>query len=75
MLLANGANSNIGYHDVGYSDYAAAKCMGSLINISCERAVQLVMELQLFKMTALLVDYGADVGLLSPVWDVRGHGV
>jgi hypothetical protein len=35
--------------------------------------VQLAMELRLFKMVALLGEYGVDVELKAPVWDVQWH--
>ncbi|KAF1971119.1 kinase-like protein [Bimuria novae-zelandiae CBS 107.79] len=66
MLLAHGANPNLGYHGVRSG-------MRGLIAFSCGRIVQLAMELRLFGMAQLLLEYGADIGLAAPVWEARGH--
>lgn len=66
MLLAYGANPDIGYH----GDFSGLR---GPISLSCGRVVQLAMELRLLEMAQLLLEYGADEGLAAPVWEVRGH--
>ena len=73
MLLTHGADVNVGYHNVHHSDLAAAACMGSLINFSCGRVIQLAMELRLFGISAVLIDHDANIDLVSPVWNAPGH--
>lgn len=66
MLLAHGTNPNLGYHGVRSG-------MGGLIAFSSGRIVQLAMELRLFGIVQLLLEYGADRGLAARVWEARGH--
>jgi serine/threonine protein kinase len=66
MLLAHGANPNLGYHGVRSGSRG-------LIAFSCGRIIQLAMELRMFGMAQLLLEYGADIGLAAPVWEVLGH--
>jgi hypothetical protein len=33
----------------------------------------LAMDLRFVEMVQLLLEYGADIGLTSPVWGARGH--
>jgi serum/glucocorticoid-regulated kinase 2 len=66
MLLAHGANPNLGYHGVRSGKRG-------LVAFSCGRIVQMAMELRLFGMAQLLLEYGADIGLAAPVWEALGH--
>ncbi|KAJ4286974.1 hypothetical protein N0V90_012854 [Kalmusia sp. IMI 367209] len=59
MLLAHRANPNLGYHGVRSG-------MHGLIAFSCGRIVQLAMELRLFGMVQLLLEFGVDIGLAAP---------
>lgn len=66
ILLAHGADPNLGYHGVRLG-------MCGLIAFSCGRIVQLAMELRLSGMAQLLLEHGADIGLAALVWEARGH--
>ncbi|KAH6648208.1 kinase-like domain-containing protein [Truncatella angustata] len=84
LLLAHGADANVGYHcDSGGSlplprrqhgwDYQRAEAVPRKVNFSCGRAAQLAMELGHDEIVRLLMASGADVRLPQPVWAVQGH--
>jgi hypothetical protein len=58
ILLSNGANPNLGFHGIH-------NCMRSAL--SCGKIVQLAMDPRFLKMSQLLLEYGADIGLAFPV--------
>lgn len=60
LLLAHGANVNVGYHDL-----RATKIRS---NLFCGRAVQLAMDLRHLEIVHLLLESGADIDLKHPVW-------
>ncbi|EHK49813.1 hypothetical protein TRIATDRAFT_51468, partial [Trichoderma atroviride IMI 206040] len=68
LLLRNGANANVGYHDL----YAGL--MFKHIKFGCGRVIQLAMELKRHECIKLLLAAGADISLAQPVWRVPGHG-
>lgn len=72
MLLAHGADANVGYHGVGRCSELLAKCQDG-IGLSCGRVVKGVAEQRLYHMVRLLVQYGTDVGRETACWDVPGH--
>jgi serum/glucocorticoid-regulated kinase 2 len=73
MLLAHGADANVGYHGIGWHPYHSSNCACGPIDFSCGRVMQLAMELRFYEISLLLIKYGADVGLASPVWNAPGH--
>jgi serum/glucocorticoid-regulated kinase 2 len=64
LLLANGADVNVGYHDLACQQYPQP----TQISISCGRVVQLAMDLGRQDIVHLLLDSGADINLKQPVW-------
>ncbi|PNP46769.1 hypothetical protein TGAMA5MH_01721 [Trichoderma gamsii] len=67
LLLRNGANANIGYHDLIHD-------LGpEHIKFRCGRVIQLAMELKRYETIKLLLAAGADISLAQPVWCVPGH--
>jgi serum/glucocorticoid-regulated kinase 2 len=64
ILLNHGANPNLGYHGIHCGMRSA---------FSCGRIVELAMDLRFVEMVQMLLDHGADIGLVSPVWYARGH--
>ncbi|KAK8029847.1 hypothetical protein PG993_011138, partial [Apiospora rasikravindrae] len=73
LLLEHGADSNQGYHGL----YPAADQYKEgpdpapyWIHFHSGRAVQLAMELGYAEMVHLLLDYGADIDLPQPSWEV-----
>ncbi|KAK7955896.1 uncharacterized protein PG986_005118 [Apiospora aurea] len=78
LLLAHGADPNVGYHDLwlpgaGRETELAWDCEEPAIQFTCGRPVQLAMELGWRDVVDVLLDRGADVGLPQPVWGVPGH--
>lgn len=64
LLLTNGANANVGYHDLPPDidqDY----------EMVCGRVVQLAMELGNQEMVQLLLAFGCDISLQQPVWQLH----
>lgn len=84
LLLARGADANVGYHCDsrgllplprrlhGWGDQGAEAVPRKVI-FSCGRVVQLAMELGHDEIVRLLMESGADACLSQPVWDVQGH--
>jgi serum/glucocorticoid-regulated kinase 2 len=64
ILLTHRANPNLGYHGIHCGMRSA---------FSCGRIVELAMDLRFVEMVQMLLDHGADIGLVSPVWYARGH--
>ncbi|KAK8080897.1 protein kinase [Apiospora hydei] len=78
LLLAHGADPNVGYHDLWLPGAGREKelpwdCEDPTIQFTCGRPVQLAMELGLRDVVDVLLDRGADIGLPQPVWGVPGH--
>ncbi|KAH8131894.1 hypothetical protein LI328DRAFT_160673 [Trichoderma asperelloides] len=63
LLLAHGADVNIGFHDLNSSMLPS----NWPINVSCGRPIQLAMELEHYTMAKLLLDNGADINLAQPI--------
>ncbi|PTB37278.1 hypothetical protein M441DRAFT_83185 [Trichoderma asperellum CBS 433.97] len=63
LLLAHGADVNIGFHDLNSSMLPS----NWPININCGRPIQLAMELEHYNMVQLLLDKGADINLAQPI--------
>jgi serum/glucocorticoid-regulated kinase 2 len=72
LLLENGANVNVAYHDVPWQ-FDSLLQDGKRIGFSCGRAVQLGMELERKEIVQLLLCSGADIGLKQPIWDRAGR--
>ena len=72
LLLAHGANANVGYHDLRWRPEPMLGG-GEPVAFSCGRAVQLGMELKQLEIVLLLLSSGADIDLEQPIWDVAGH--
>ncbi|KAM0522406.1 hypothetical protein ACHAPE_001996 [Trichoderma viride] len=68
LLLRNGANASIGYHDL-IDDLGSTH-----IKFGCGRVLQLAMELKRHEAIKLLLTAGAGISLAQPVWCVPGHG-
>ena len=64
ILLNHGANPNLGYHGIHCGMRSA---------FFCGRIVELAMDLRFVEMVQMLLDHGADIGLVSPFWYARGH--
>lgn len=64
LLLAYGADVNIGFHDLDMTLLPG----GWPIDISCGRPIQLAVELEHHNVVQLLLDNGADINLAQPVW-------
>ncbi|KAH9211031.1 protein kinase, partial [Leptodontidium sp. 2 PMI_412] len=65
LLLASGADPNVGYHDLNHPlQYDGPTEIG----MACGRVVQLAMELGKQEIVQQLLDSGADVELPQPVW-------
>jgi serum/glucocorticoid-regulated kinase 2 len=65
LLLASGADPNVGYHDLTRSmEYEGP----TELAMGCGRVIQLAMELGHQEMVHLLLDSGADIYLPQPVW-------
>lgn len=87
LLLAHGADVNVGYHcdsdtgllplptqrQCGWEDENGTKAGPRKVNFACGRVVQLAMELGHAGIVGLLIESGADVWLPQPVWAVQGH--
>lgn len=65
LLLAHGADANVGYHDLGVS---AAQELWTQMHVKCGRAIQLAMDLGNREIVELLLDHGAEINLAQPVW-------
>lgn len=72
LLLAHGADANVGYHDIRWRPEPIIGG-GEPVAFSCGRVVQLGMELKQLEIVQLLLSSGADIDLEQPVWDVAGH--
>jgi serum/glucocorticoid-regulated kinase 2 len=72
LLLANGADPNIGYHVYHNQEYDGLNLVIP-IHFHCGWVVQVAMELRHLEIVQLLLDSGADVDLPQPVWPVRYH--
>ncbi|OBT56011.1 hypothetical protein VE04_03031 [Pseudogymnoascus sp. 24MN13] len=72
LLLANGADPNIGYHVYHNQEYDGLNLVIP-IHFHCGWVVQVAMELRHLEIVQLLLDSGADVDLPQPVWPVRFH--
>ncbi|KAH8887953.1 kinase-like protein, partial [Thozetella sp. PMI_491] len=72
LLLAHGANPNIGYHVTGerHSEFSSGP---EPIEFTCGRPVQLAMERGHRDIVRLLLDSGADINLPQPDWPVASH--
>lgn len=68
FLLAYGADSNIGYHDMSMLLLPGSHSMEPLY-MHCGRPIHLAMELGYADVVHLLLEYGADVELGQPVWE------
>lgn len=87
LLLAHGADVNVGYHcdsdtgllplptrrQCGWEDEIGTKAGSRKVNFACGRVVWLAMELGHAGIVGLLIESGADVWLPQPVWAVQGH--
>ncbi|KAH8805439.1 protein kinase [Xylogone sp. PMI_703] len=62
-LLENGADVNVGYHDLPCSHGRNMK----KTFMSCERVIQVAMELQRLEIVDCLLEFGADINLPQPV--------
>ncbi|KAL7924303.1 protein kinase [Trichoderma austrokoningii] len=67
LLLSNGANPNVGYHDLHEGPWEKH------VKFTCGRVIQLAMELGRYETMKLLLAAGADIHLAQPVWRVPGH--
>ncbi|KAH7120728.1 hypothetical protein EDB81DRAFT_233421 [Dactylonectria macrodidyma] len=65
LLLAHGADANVGYHGVGLVSFDD---LNTQITVQCGRAIQLAMDLACHDMVQLLLDTGADINLAQPDW-------
>ncbi|PQE18134.1 Serine threonine- kinase gad8 protein [Rutstroemia sp. NJR-2017a BBW] len=63
VLLVNGADVNVGYHDLAHGYRKPLKTF-----ITCGRVIQIAMQLQSQDMVDLLLESGAEIGLPQPVW-------
>lgn len=66
ILLLNGANPNIDYHDIG-REYGWP-LHSDLIHIPCGRVIQIAMQLNRYEIVDLLLEYGANITLPQPIW-------
>ncbi|KAK8052491.1 hypothetical protein PG993_003876 [Apiospora rasikravindrae] len=78
LLLAHGADPNIGYHDLWPPGAGREKELTwdreeAMICFTCGRPVQLAMELGFREVVEVLLDHGAVIELPQPVWGVPGH--
>lgn len=67
LLLGNGADPNVGYHDL-YGELGV-----KYIKFRCGRVIQLAMELKRHETIKLLLAADADISLAQPVWRVPRH--
>ncbi|EED22600.1 serine/threonine-protein kinase ypk, putative [Talaromyces stipitatus ATCC 10500] len=67
LLLAYGADANIGYHDL-HSSMPGFYDISEQFHMRCGRPIQLAMELGHRDVVQLLLSYGADIDLAQPVW-------
>lgn len=66
LLLAHGADVNVGYHDLdGEHRFPPPS---QIIDVTCGRVIQEAMELGHRDMVGLFLDSGADIHLPQPVW-------
>ncbi|KAJ8064923.1 hypothetical protein OCU04_007227 [Sclerotinia nivalis] len=63
VLLVNGADVNVGYHDIGRDHGRPLKT-----DIPCGRVIQVAMQLKFHEIVDLLLEFGADINLPQPVW-------
>jgi serum/glucocorticoid-regulated kinase 2 len=68
LLLAHGANVNVGYHDLSFLLPGGFPSWFDCIYMECGRPIQLAMELGHEDLVRLLLENGADIGLAQPVW-------
>jgi serum/glucocorticoid-regulated kinase 2 len=86
LLLAHGADANVGYHDLriptrGFNIHGwdepllgvPEPAREDACRYGCGRVVELAMALRLGEIVRLLLEAGADVGVAHPVWNVLGH--
>lgn len=67
LLLAHGANANVGYHDLR-AELPGLHYESTPPSMACGRVIQLAMDLGHQDMVRLLLNSGADIGLAQPVW-------
>ncbi|KAK0385666.1 hypothetical protein NLU13_6843 [Sarocladium strictum] len=65
LLLAHGANPNVGYHGLSMVRFTT---LDRELSVECARAIQLAMALEYDDMVQILLDSGADIDLAQPVW-------
>lgn len=68
LLLAHGADANVGFHDLPVELVALYI---PLFRISCGRVAQLAMSLGHLEIVQLLLAAGANIHLAQPIW--AGH--
>ena len=68
LLLAHGANVNVGYHDMSSYLPGGFSPRFNHMFMECGRPIQLAMELGHEDLVRLLLENGADIDLAQPVW-------
>jgi serum/glucocorticoid-regulated kinase 2 len=68
LLLAHGANVNVGYHDSSILLPGGILYRFGHTYMECGRPIQLAMELGHEDLVRPLLENGADIGLPQPVW-------
>ncbi|KAH8808665.1 putative serine/threonine-protein kinase ypk [Xylogone sp. PMI_703] len=71
LLLAHGANVNIGYHGLSIPVGSGLASYYNRNYVECGRPVQLAMELGHEDLVRLLLENGANIDLPQPVWWVQ----
>ena len=68
LLLAHGANVNVGYHDLSSCLPGGFSYRVNSIFMECGMPIHLAMELGHEDLVRLLLENGADIDLAQPVW-------